>query len=257
MSEERIYEAPETTEEVVAEEVCMDWSGYGKSMLSVFGNWRYSLSITEMDDTSITGHLEVSYLYEVAHDTTFAGEGTIEGDTVRYHIIFDTLIDEKYFVFDDLNGDYTEIDLYYDKNTDEFSFKNTYYNVVMTNDLTQEKNSDLLAENRKWKGEGEDSLCALSPAGHLFEVDIEKMTETKVNGTLKVFNGETLEHESTFAGRGYNEEGIVYFEVKLDTPRTEEFFLVHTEEKFVMTYNCETEELTVSSYYSFTGQPVK
>ena len=79
------------------------------------------------------------------------------------------------------------------------------------------------------------------------------MTEADISGTLTVsYNGET-DHHSKFTGRGHEYEGIVYYEVLLETPRTETNIITSiTIDRFWLEYNTETGifESPLSAIYS-------
>ena len=79
------------------------------------------------------------------------------------------------------------------------------------------------------------------------------MTEADISGTLTVsYNGKT-DHHSKFTGRGNEDEGFVYYEVLLETPRTEENIIKPiTVDRFWLEYNTETGifEIPPSAIYS-------
>lgn len=240
---------------VVQEEICMEWSGYGSTVVSINSMEYFYLSIEEMDDEHVKGHLEITRYYNnVIHDTDFEGEGTVVDNTVQYNIKFSDYINAEYFSIEEWRTGYTEIILIYDKDTEEFSFDD-YYNVVMTNVLTQEKNSVVLATNQKWQGEGSDTFCWPNPEGHFFELDIQKMTDHQIKGTIYVSKNGVVEHESTFTGRGCRKENSILYEIKLDTPRVEKDILEHRLDVFWIEYHCDTKEFTdydILQWYKYT-----
>ena len=223
------------------EQQSLQWWGYGEIFSSMSYETRYDLEIDELDDESISGHLEVSNLYNVVHETEFTGKGTPEGDIIRYQLVFDTPF--VYTILSDLKYEYGEIEILYDKKAETFVF-NDFYKVVL-----ERKNSEqdkVLVENQSWQGYGEDSLCQLYVNNHLFELNIYEMTETDISGKLIVKNGKTVEHESEFTGRGSERDGCIHFEIKLDTPREKEISGVRCAvDNFWMEYNSQTNQFEI------------
>jgi RNA polymerase sigma factor (sigma-70 family) len=223
----------------------MVWSGYG--IVSYTQTRRFELTVNEMNDKSISGHLEVSHLYETVHDTAFTGKGTIKDGDVVYEIVF-----EDPAVIGTIPAvEYENMELEYDKNDDQFSF-DAVYEVEMERQGADEPK--VLAENKSWSGLGDDGCYnILKKENHLFELNISKMTEADISGTLTVsYNGET-DHHSKFTGRGYEDEGIVYYEVMLETPRTEENIIKPiTVDRFWLEYDTKTGifEIPPSAIYS-------
>lgn len=223
----------------------MIWSGYG--VVSYTQTRRFELTVDEMNDKSISGHLEVSHLYETVHDTEFTGKGTIKDGDVIYEIVFEdpTVIGTIPAV------KYEKMELEYNKDDDQFSFDGTYDVDMERQDKDEPK---VLAENKTWSGLGDDGCYSiLKKKNHLFELNISKMTEADISGNLTVsYNGE-MDHHSKFTGRGYEDEGIVYYEVMLETPRTEENIIKPiTIDRFWLEYNTETGifEIPPSEIYS-------
>jgi RNA polymerase sigma factor (sigma-70 family) len=223
----------------------MIWSGYG--VVSYTQTRRFELTVDEMDDKSISGHLEVSRLYETVHDTAFTGKGTLKDGDVIYEIVF-----EDPAVIGTIPAiEYETMELEYDKDDDQFSFNGTY-DVDM--ERQDKDDPDVLAENKSWSGLGEDGCYnVLKNKNHLFELNVSKMTEADISGTLTVsYNGKT-DHHSKFTGRGHDDEGIVYYEVLLETPRTETNIMTSiTIDRFWLEYNTETGifEIPPSAIYS-------
>lgn len=223
----------------------MLWCGYG--IVSYTQTRRFELTIDEMNDKSISGHLEVSHLYETVHDTEFTGKGAAHDGDVIYEIVFDN----PAVIGTIPSVEYETMELEYDKDDEQFSF-NAVYKVDMER---QDKNNPaVLAENKSWSGLGEDGCYnALKNKDHLFELGVSKMTEADISGTLTVsYNGKT-DHLSKFSGRGYKDEGIVYYEVLLETPRTETNIMTSiTIDRFWLEYNIETGvfEIPPSAIYS-------
>lgn len=223
----------------------MIWSGYG--VVSYTQTRRFELTVDEMNDKSISGHLEVSHLYETVHDTEFTGKGTIKDGDVIYEIVF-----EVPAVIGTIPAvKYEKMELEYDKDDDQFSFDGTYDVDMERQDKDEPK---VLAENKTWSGLGDDGCYSiLKKKNHLFELNISKMTEADISGNLTVsYNGE-MDHHSKFTGRGYEDEGIVCYEVMLETPRTEENIIKPiTIDRFWLEYNTETGifEIPPSEIYS-------
>ena len=224
------------------EEQPLQWCGYGEIFSSMSYETRYDLEIDKLDDKFISGHLEVSNLYDIVHKTEFTGKGALENDVVRYQLDFDTPF--VYTILGDLKYEYSEIEILYDKKSETFVF-NDFYKVVL-----ERKNSEqdkVVIENQSWQGYGEDSLCQLYVNNHLFELNVYEMTETDISGKLIVKNGKTVEHESEFTGRGSKRDGCIHFEIKLDTPREKEISgVICAVDNFWMEYNSQTNQFEIS-----------
>ena len=192
-----------------APEQPMIWIGYGE--VFHYGNRRFELQVEEMDGGEISGHINVTYLYESEHDSDFSGKGKEEENAVVYDIVFEDPLVEGI-----LNTEFEEIQLRYDKEDDEMEMED-FYEVTMDRQSTEE--SKLLEENVTWAGDGEDSACSPFSDDHRFELQVEELREETITGRLILtHNGET-EHDTTFTGRGFKKNGKFYYEVKLDTPR--------------------------------------
>lgn len=225
-------------------ELPMEWIGYGVSSLT--NTRRFDLTVEEFDDAYISGHLEVSYLYEVVHDTDFTGVGSVEGSKVLYTLTFET----PAVVGTIPTFEYAQMELEYDKITDCFSF-DFVYEVDM--ERCDGESPRVLAKDQNWSGVGEDGFYnVLKKQGHLFEMDVYEMTNTEISGRFMVsYNGE-YDHISEFAGRGYVQDNTIHYEILLETPRTEENIIKITEDRFWLSYNTETQifEIPLSEMYS-------
>ena len=223
----------------------MIWSGYG--VVSYTQTRRFELTVDEMNDKSISGHLEVSHLYETVHDTKFTGKGTIKDGDVIYEIVFE----DPAVVGTIPAVEYEKMELEYDKDDDQFSF-DAVYEVEMERQGADEPK--VLAENKSWSGLGDDGCYnVLKKKNHLFELNVSKMTEADISGNLTVsYEGKT-DHSSKFTGRGYEDEGVIYYEVMLETPRTEENIIKPiTVDRFWLKYHTKTSvfEIPPSAIYS-------
>lgn len=216
----------------------MDWVGYG--VVSHLSNRRFELNIDEMDDDSISGHLEVSCLYETTHDTDFTGVGIVRDGDIVYELTFEN----PAVVGTIPTIEYDKLEMEYDKETDEFSF-NKVYEVDMKR---VETDLETLNENVKWTGDGEDGFYnTLNKTGHIFEINVDKMTEADISGDFTLeFNG-SVDHKSKFTGRGYRKNDVVYYEIKLETPRTENDFFKISVNSFWLHYDTKNETLTIPS----------
>ena len=187
----------------------MVWTGYGE--MFHYGNRRFELRVEEMDDGQISGHINVSYLYESEHDSDFSGKGKEEEYGVVYDIVFDDPLVEGI-----LNTEFEEIQLRYDKEDDEMEMED-FYDVTMDRQSTEA--SKLLEENVIWAGDGEDVACSPFSDDHRFELKIEELREETIAGRLILTHSGETEHDTTFTGRGFKKNGKFYYEIKLDTPR--------------------------------------
>ena len=231
----------------------MNWVGYYQEF-EISIPMRFSMDISQMNDKKISGHLEVSRLYEPLHDTAFTGVGTeTEDGKILYQVTFDTPA-----VLGTIpTFEYSEMPLEYDKETETFRFTNHYYAQMQRVSL---KTSESFLENTNWAGTGEDdTYIGFTNENHQFEVHIRYMTETQVKGHLAVsYKGETY-HTSNFTGRGMQMDGKYRFEVLLDTPRTVSIIgLTDTVDTFWLTYNPEKETLSIDTgYYDVAMTPAK
>ena len=159
----------------------------------------------KMDDAYIDGHIVASDLYETFHDSDFEEMGYEKNGKVFYDISFDTPLDVP-------NNRVEEASLTYDKETEEFQINqkefaalDRYYSVLERIDPNEVL--EFFALNQKWVGHGVDHFYTLSSHDHLFEIDIEMMTEREIKGKLQVSLDGTVDHVSTFIGRGHQENG--------------------------------------------------
>lgn len=217
--------------ETPPEEPPMAWYGYGTvDYTGNLYNRRFDLTVEAMDDTHISGHLEMSYLYGVENDTDFTGTGTVEDGIVSYTIQYETPL-----VIGIFGHTHEEMMLEYNKAEDVFSFRGTCR--VDMNRVSQES-SPVVLENAHWSGLGQDSFELLDQKEHVFDVQVYRMTEDTVTGKLTVTGDGTVDHLTEFTGRGYFEEGIYCFEVMLETPRTSDSPLLDiTADRFWLKYD--------------------
>lgn len=231
----------------------MRWVGYYQES-DIFIPVRYAMEISQMDDTQISGQLEVSRLYEPLHVTAFTGVGTqTEDGKILYQVTFDTPA-----VLGTIpTYEYSEMPLEYDKETEIFRFTDHYHAQMQRVSL---KTPEPFLVHTNWSGIGvDDTYIGLAYQDHQFDMRINYMRETEVKGHLAVsYEGETY-HASYFTGRGMKMDGNYVFEILLDTPRTvSPIGFEVTIDTFLLTYNPVEETLTISaSYYGVTMTPVK
>lgn len=222
----------------------MIWSGYG--IESYTNTRRFEITVDKMDDTSISGHLEISNLYDVKNDTDFTGTGVKTDDEVVYTLTFEKPVK----IGTTLQYKYEQLEVTYDKSEDEFSF-NQYYDVELERH-TKEK-PKVLFENENWLGIGKDGFYqANKTQNHQFELDVYKMTEKDISGNLTVSYNGKVDHNSKFTGRGYEKKGVIYYEILLETPRTQKYILGEiTLERFWLEYDVkkQTFEIPFGTHY--------
>lgn len=193
------------------------WIGYGTDPFPQFTR-RFELSTVVFTEEKITGHLTVSELYDISQDSVFEGTGIKNEDgTITYAITFAQPIYMSH------STQYPEEVLFYDPATEKFSFADIYH-VTLSR---QYQNKDPLhrIENRSWSVIGKSGFCFQNEENHLFELDIETMTEDAICGTLTVSKDGIVEHTSSFSGRGYLSDEVSYYEILLDTPRTQSVWI--------------------------------
>ncbi len=228
----------------------MIWSGYGEE--SYTNTRRFELTIDEMNDSSISGHLEVSILYDIKNDTSFTGTAVKDDDKIIYTLTFE----EPIVVGTTLKYKYEQLELEYNKEEDEFSF-NGIYDVDMERHIRGKPK--VLYENTRWTGIGSDGFDnALKAPNHHFELNIYKITETDITGKFSMSYDGKIEHKSEFTGRGYEKNGIIHFEILLDTPRTEAtVFGEYTEDRFWLEYDIENETFEIPSQERYSVEMEK
>ena len=214
----------------------MQWYGYGE--IAGYDGKRFDLRIEDMDDTHITGDLEVTALYETEHKTHFEGEGVASEDFVIYTLNFETPLV--------LYDTYPQLELKYDKQTDQFIFDEWYVYEATLNRAKAEP-SMLLAQNEVWSGYGVDGFYNGLYGDHLFILEISELRAEAIKGKLTVsYEGQT-DHITEFTGRGYTENGKIYCEVLLETPRTMDYIIEYTLDSFWLTYDTQTEIFRTSA----------
>ena len=223
----------------------MIWCGYGAE--NALTTKRFEITIDEMNDTNISGHLEISYLYNITEDIDFTGTGVKNDDEIIYMLNLETPL----AVGTTIKYKYEQLEVTYDKSEDEFSF-NQYYDVELERH-TKEK-PKVLFENENWSGIGKDGFYkANKTQNHQFVLNVYKMTEMDISGNLTVSYDGKIDHNSQFTGRGYEKKGVIYYEILLETPRTQKNILGEsTLESFWLEYDVkkQTFEIPFGTHYS-------
>lgn len=225
------------TEETVKEELPMHWYGYGNA--GHLPNRRFEIDIDEMDEEHITGHLEITYLYEMHHVTEFEGVGSEEDGIIIYDLTFEV----PAVVGTIPTYEYDQIRMFYDPETEIFSL-NDFYNVEMIR--SGKESEKILEKNARWEGIGEDdTYIGLRYQNHQFELYVNRMTESYIEGRLKVsYEGHT-DHDTLFTGRSFTTEDCIYYEILLETPRTEKPLLEITIGALWLCYNREDKTMKI------------
>ena len=235
--------------EAYVQEDPMEWVGYGGSL--GFGHVkRFDMHIDQMDEDSISGHWDVSLLYEEYHSTDFTGTGTINEDgTVQYDIQFSEPV-----CFGMSSHEYWETTLLYDPVTESFTTSDIY-KVTMSR-LRARPDEEILSKNERWSGEGRCDFCYRQEVSHEFVLQITKMTSTTISGELTVLRDGEVEHTSTFTGRGYLTDTGASYEIRLNNPRTDTAWMSNrTVEYFWMHFDREAETLAIDDItYTATCQ---
>ena len=241
----------EITEVPIEEEVFYEWYGYGKEGGGHI-TYRFDIVVDEMDDTSIQGQLEITRLYEPEHSTAFTGTGTKNDDgTIEYQVTFETPLKMGY-----IGGSYYEgTTLIYDPVAETLTMEDAY-EVVMDRKVANPEVT-ILAQDATWSGAGECTFCWPNPEDHTFEIYIEEMTTATVCGTLTVRNNRdnVTEHVSYFTGRGFVQDGRVYYEIDLQSTRFMEYIGIDLlVDHFWLLYTMEEDSLSTgyTEYYTYT-----
>ena len=222
----------------------MDWSGYGEAGGKIR---RFDLHVDQMNDAHISGDLVVSSFYNPIHTTSFEGDGIVSEKTVVYTLLFETpLIIRHTSVFE-----YPQMEITYNKETDQFVFDKAFVYEAVLNRAKTEK-SELLAQNESWSGYGKDGMGTSLKWDHLFVLDIYEQRIDEISGNLTVSYEGEIEHISKFSGRGYEQNGIIHYEILLETPRTETYIIERTLDRFWLLYDIQSETFkTVLETYDF------
>lgn len=179
----------------------MVWTGCGE----VYGyeHRTFALTVEEMDDEEICGHLEVSLWRDVIYVTDFSGSAaeTEDDGKILYEIVLDVPIEAS------IGNDIEELKLEYNEEKDRFSFDRIYEVTMNRWDGEEPK---LLAENARWSGIGDNSfhLGINKEGGHLFVMDVYRMTEAEISGNLTVSCADRVHHVTEFTGVGHVHNGV-------------------------------------------------
>lgn len=217
----------------------MVWSGYG-SDIGLHNPKHFEMTVSQLNDTTISGHLEVSYLYEIYHDSDFTGTGTTNDDgTILFQIQF-----EEPYTMGVSSHEYWEAPLVYDPETESLSFTDNYQ-VAMQRHRAYPKETPISMDER-WSGGGQCDFCFRDDAQHTFILDIEIMTDSAIVGELVLLREGEETHRSTFTGRGYLTETGASYEIRLDNPRTDTVWMSkRTVEIFWMHFDAQANTLTI------------
>ncbi len=232
------------------EEKLDSWYGYGKD--SVGGHTlRFEMNVDTMTDTQISGHLQVTKLYEVTHDSDFEGQGTVmEDGTVQYAITYE--VPAVIGVIPTF--EYPEMALLYNRETEVFSIKRRYY-VDMEREVANPPQT-VLAENTAWSGKADCGFCWPRCKGdHQVTFQVEKMTDTTISGRFTE-HGDTGEpkYTSEFTGRGYSTEDTIYYEVAMANPRSEKVGVINVcFDYFWLRYDKAADTLWIPSHRLYEG----
>lgn len=220
--------------------------GYGFAYYTSDPRHRFEMDITEMDDDSISGHLEVSFLYNTLHDSDFTGTGTEADGKIVYEISFEKTSEVHLFT----EPSYLDITAVYDKETHTLSMED-YYLVT----LAPVQDTPVVMENAKWSGHGVDTYYGSISPDHRLELFIPKMTETQLQGELQIFYQGKENHVSEISGRGFTYiGGMAWYEVRFHTPYTPDTISNEPIEYFWLCYNPETGDFIL---WGLTIQDIK
>ena len=222
---------------------------YGYEIAPPFYPQRFDITVDHMTVTEISGSLESSVMYETRHQTSFTGTGTLSGGIIEYAVTFETPADFDFGIICDT------ITLYYDIAAERFTFQGCY-NVSL--ERVPQETPPTLAENTTWSGLGEDPYYnSLHKDGHLFVLQVTEMNTLEIRGTFTLSYDGQVDHQSEFVGRGFKDGDIIYYEVMLLTPRTENVIIEITVDALCLEYHCETDSFDLDGFYSaeLTRQP--
>ncbi len=240
---------PAHTTQVQEPEKLMFWYGYGQDSAGIDIK-RFELTVEGMTDEAVEGHLQVTYLYEITHDSDFTGTGTVMDDgTVQYRITYDSPA-----VMGTIPAfEYSEMTLIYDPDTEAFSIDQWYY--VNLERAVANPPQVILAEDGVWSGIGESTFCWPNPENHEMTIHLESMTETAVRGHITVYHSDgTVEYESDFTGRGFCDGETLRFEVAMESPRVQDIIgedLVF--DNLWLNYDREADTLTIPWVEAYEG----
>lgn len=107
--------------EAPPQEVQTVWNGDGD--VSYTFDRHFELTINEMDDTYISGYLEVSNGDKTTHESAFEGTGAVTENTVVYTITYEVPVTVGTIP----TFSYEKMELIYNKDTDDFVFTDVYH----------------------------------------------------------------------------------------------------------------------------------
>lgn len=102
-------------------EVQMVWNGDGE--VSYTHDRHFELTIERMDDTYISGYLEVSNEDKTTHKSAFVGTGVVTENIIVYTITYEVPVTVGTIP----QYTYEQMELIYNKETDDFSFTDVYH----------------------------------------------------------------------------------------------------------------------------------
>lgn len=233
----------------VTEPFAREWVGYGQVFYTSESRNRFNMFVDEMDEETIVGVLEVAYLYEPIHVSEFEGSGTEQDGKIVYEISFDTEHTEYQPVEHELPG----ITAVYDKEAQTLTLDD-YYKV----ELKPIQDTLIIAENTIWSGYGTDNYLGAITPNHRLELSVYKMNGTDLYGNLQIFNAAELEYESNASGRGFtDQDGSIWYEVYLSTPRVVDNIAETTLQAFWLRYDPVTETFAASGFCIYEIQMQK
>ena len=146
------------------------------------------------------------------------------------------------------------MNFFYDPETEAFSSVSEY-EVVLSRQY-ENKDPLHLIRDRSWSVIGESGFCFRDEEDHVFELDIDMMTETEISGTLTASKDGAVEHTSTFSGRGYLSDEVSHYEILLDTPRIQTVWMTEwTLRAFWLDFDWSTEAFSCTDYrYCFPAE---
>lgn len=107
--------------EAPPQEVQTVWNGDGE--VSYTHDRHFELTIDKMDDTYISGYLEVSNGDKTTHESAFEGTGAVTENTVVYTITYEVPVTVGTIPA----FTYEKMELIYNKDTDDFVFTDVYH----------------------------------------------------------------------------------------------------------------------------------
>ena len=203
----------------------------------------FEFRVDSVSEDAISGYLEVFRLDSgnriYKHQTAFTGTGSPYKDGYKYLLLFEQSV--TFGISPTFT--YSEMEIYYNAKKDTFTF-DLHYHVTMPHILPPQTGT--------WTEKGiDDYYDSASREDHVFILNIYGIDGLEIQGYLEVWENDRIEncdHRTAFTGIGTIKDGIIQYEILLQTPRTETLVdgSTITVDKLILNYNPEKNTFEMS-----------